>query len=129
MNQFVLGLATAMLFGACTDSSITVDNESDFVITDIYLTSTSSSDFGPNLIEGDQLNPGETLKINVSCGTYDAMIVDETGVTCNLDAIDLCADNATWVIGNDTCAAFRKAADLKLKTLAPTATHADQSRE
>ncbi len=106
-----LAFVAALLLGACTtNSSITVDNESDFVITDIYLTDTNSSSWGPNLIGGDQLNPGETLRIDTTCGTYDAMLVDETGVTCELDALDLCLDDALWVINNNTCTAFREAA-------------------
>ncbi len=101
----------ASLLGACTTtSSISVDNQSDFTITELYLTDVSSSSWGPNLVSNNQLLPGETVRIDTSCGTYDAMLVDETGVTCELNSLDLCLDNALWVIRNDTCTTFREAA-------------------
>jgi hypothetical protein len=105
-----LTLVTAALLGACTTSSISVDNESSFTITELYLTDINASSWGPNLVSGNQLIPGDTVRIDTTCGTYDAMLVDETGVTCELNAIDLCLDNALWIIHNDTCAAFREAA-------------------
>ncbi|CAN5366558.1 hypothetical protein BH11MYX1_BH11MYX1_50890 [soil metagenome] len=106
-----LALITAALLGACTtSSSISVDNESNFTITELYLTDINSSSWGPNLVSGNELLPGDVVRIDTSCGTYDAMLVDETGVTCELNAIDLCLDNALWVIHNDTCTAFREAA-------------------
>lgn len=114
MNKLLLGLALSFAVGACTsDSTLHVDNESDFVITDMYVADVNSSSWGPNLLGVDGLNPGEELALNVSCGTYDVQLIDETGVTCEVDDLDLCLNDAVWVIHNDTCAAFREAAAAK----------------
>ncbi|MDX2087968.1 MAG: hypothetical protein SFX73_08965 [Kofleriaceae bacterium] len=88
------------------DSSLLVINESDFVITDVYLTEVDNPDFGPNLLFGDVLLPGEDLLLGVDCGFFDALVIDEDGVECRLFDLDLCLNDATWVIRNNTCAVF-----------------------
>ncbi|MFT3696539.1 MAG: hypothetical protein QM831_25595 [Kofleriaceae bacterium] len=122
MQKLLVGLALSFAVGACTsDSTLHVDNESDFVITDMYVTDVGSSTWGPNLLGADGLNPGETLAIDVSCGTYDVQLIDETGVTCEVDDLDLCLNDALWVIHNDTCSTFREAAAAKgLTPTSPT---------
>lgn len=118
MRNVLLGLVLTISAAACTasttaDASLSVDNQSDFVITEIYLTDVGSSSWGPNLLAGDQLNPDETLHLNVDCGTYDAMLVDETNVSCEVDNLDLCLNDALWVIQNNTCASFKEAAEQR----------------
>ena len=49
----------------------------------------------------------------VSCGFYDALLVDETGVECEIFDIDLCLNDADWIIRNDTCAVFEAAAKAR----------------
>lgn len=88
------------------DASLLVVNESDFVITDIFLTEVDNPDFGPNLLFGDVLLPGEDLLLGVNCGTFDALVIDEDGVECRLFDLDLCLNDATWVIRNNTCTVF-----------------------
>jgi hypothetical protein len=88
------------------DASLHVQNSSDFAIVEIHVTSVGSTTWGPNLISGDILAPGETLTVDVSCGTYDALLVDEDGVDCQLHSVDLCFNNAAWVIRNNTCTVF-----------------------
>ncbi|HTM21908.1 MAG TPA: hypothetical protein VL172_15410 [Kofleriaceae bacterium] len=94
-----------------SQSTLTVDNRSDFVIEQIYITDTNASGWGPNLISPDALFPGEQVVIDgIECGTYDTLLVDETGLECQLLGIDLCFDDATWVITNNTCDVFAAAA-------------------
>jgi len=93
-----------------TDASLHVRNASDFSITEIRVTSVGSSSWGPNLLNGDILAPGETLTIDVTCSTYDALLVDEDGVDCQLHSVDLCFSDTDWVIQNNTCTAFAAAA-------------------
>ena len=90
-------------------ASLTVWNQSDFALTEIYLTDVGSPTWGPNLLRGDVLLPGEQLTLGVLCDTYDALIVDEDGVDCEINSIDLCFNDATWVIRNNTCPVFGKA--------------------
>jgi hypothetical protein len=88
------------------DGSLTVDNQSDFRIVEIRVTSVGSSTWGPNLLDGDVLLPGEVLTLEVQCDVYDALLVDEDGVDCEINSIDLCLNDADWVIRNNTCSVF-----------------------
>lgn len=87
-------------------ASVRVVNDSDFTITEIFLAPVDSTTFGDNLLDGDVLLPGEELLLGVSCDTFDALIVDEAGVECELNSIDLCLNDAVFVIRNNTCTVF-----------------------
>jgi hypothetical protein len=89
-----------------TDSSLRVDNQSDFSIVELHVTSVGSSSWGPNLLGSDDLRPGESVTLGVTCDTYDALLVDSDGVDCEVHALDLCANDANWVIHNNTCTVF-----------------------
>ncbi|MGE0871024.1 MAG: hypothetical protein AB7P03_20840 [Kofleriaceae bacterium] len=91
------------------DASLLVVNDSDFVIEQIYLAAIDDPSYGPNLLGGDVLFPGEQLELGVSCDFYDALVIDEQGVECELFGLDLCANDATWVINNNTCSVFAAA--------------------
>jgi hypothetical protein len=103
------------------DSSLVVDNQSDFAITELYLTSVNSGSWGPNLLRGDVLLPDENLTLGVDCGFYDALLVDEDGVDCEIDDLDLCLNDAVWVIRNNTCNVFGAAAKERAEKAAAEA--------
>jgi hypothetical protein len=112
----LLAAAAASFAAGCTtddggpaDASLTVINNSDFVIEEIYLTDVDARGWGANFLGGDALFPGEELILDVDCGLYDALLIDEDGVECELEAIDLCFNDATWHIYNNTCVAFEAA--------------------
>jgi hypothetical protein len=116
-----LGICASMLAftllssTGCTDddhvtATLTVRNNSDFEIQQLYLTDVNSSNWGPNLLSGAPLVPAESITLGVDCGFYDARLVDEAGVECTLHDLDLCLDNATWILTNSTCDAFSHAA-------------------
>lgn len=90
------------------DNEFTIWNDSDYVLTEVYLAEETDPSWGPNLLP-EPLFPGDELIItDIDCGTYDALVVDETGVECELSGIDLClGDTDGWVIDNftlDVCA-------------------------
>lgn len=99
-------VATGCTASSSPDSTLRVQNRSDFWITEIRVTPVGSSSWGPNLLDGDGLAPGESLVLGVDCGTYDALLVDEQGVDCQINDIDLCLDAANWIIRNNTCGVF-----------------------
>jgi len=109
ISLFVV-LGSAALAAGCeddnTESQLHVENLSDFAIVEIHVTSVGSSTWGSNLLDGNPLEPGESLLLGVDCGTYDALLVDEAGVDCQVNDLDLCLNNADWVIRNDTCTVF-----------------------
>lgn len=96
--------------GVIGDASLLVINESDFAIVEIYLTDVDDPDWGPNLLRGDVLLPGEELLLGVTCGFYDALLLDEELVECEIRGLDLCLNDADWVIRNNTCTVFGGAA-------------------
>lgn len=119
----VLAISTLAATGCSGDAEVVVDdpdstllvvNESDFVIEEIFITDVNASGWGPNRLEGDILLPGEDLLLtDIPCDTYDALVVAEDGAECELFGIDLCFDDATWVIDNNTCDVFAAKAAAK----------------
>lgn len=114
-SLLAIPLAAALAVGCTTSGTVIVDepgaslsvvNDSDFVIYEIYLTEVDNPDWGPNLLRGDVLFPDEELVLGVPCDFYDALIVDEEGVECEVHDLDLCLNDATWVIRNNTCTVF-----------------------
>lgn len=102
-----------------SDASLRVDNNSSYTIDEIYLTDSGSSSWGSDELRGDSLFPGESLRLDVSCGYYDALLVDETGVQCEVYDLDLCLNDAVWVINNNTCAVFGAKKTPTASTTAP----------
>jgi hypothetical protein len=107
----VVALGSLALVGCTTsdpgpDATLRVQNSSDFAIVELHLTSVGSSTWGPNLLGSDILLPGESLTLGVDCGHYDALLVDEDDVDCEIDNIDLCLNDADWIIRNNTCTVF-----------------------
>ena len=107
-------------------ASLSVVNDSDFVIYEIFLTETDNPDWGPNLLRGDVLYPDEELVLGVPCDFYDALLVDEEGVECEVHDLDLCLNDAVWVIRNNTCTVFeaeaKKRAEAKKAELEAAST-------
>ena len=104
-------------------------NNSDFEITDLRVTQVDNPDFGDNLLSDGPLQSGETITIKVSCDTYDAELIDETGVTCELHGVDLCLNSSDWVIDNNTCASFSSAAKARAAAKAAGQTQATGSAQ
>jgi hypothetical protein len=106
--------AVAVLSTACIiesddgDSDFTIYNESSYIIDEINLAEVSQDTWGPDLLRGDPLFPGDSLTIvSIECGRYDVRVTDETGVRCELGNIDLCFDSDGWVVDDltlDVCA-------------------------
>jgi hypothetical protein len=107
----VVAALGAIAIAACSSDSsasgsLHVQNNSDFAIVQIHVAPVGTTNWGRNLIAGDTLDPGDSLTVDVTCGTYDALLVDEQGVDCQLQGVDLCLNSADWVIRNETCTVF-----------------------
>ena len=108
-------LTLALGLQACVvttdDTSLTVDNQSDYEIYQVYVAPVNSPSWGPDLLNGDVLLPGESLDVfDLRCDDYDVLITDELGAECELLGIDMCFDSTYWVIDNAllaTCPIFR----------------------
>jgi len=68
----------------------------------LYLSPVDDDEWGPDQLEEDVLEPGDTLTLtDVPCDDWDIMIIDDDGDECILEEVDLCADEATWTITNE----------------------------
>lgn len=116
LRTLFLGAAiAAVALGGCVvttdddpgDSTLTVSNRSSFWLDELHIAHVNDPSWGPDLIDGS-LAPGEDIVIfDIACGRYDVMVVDETGVECELNNLDLCFDDGRWVIDDvtlDVCA-------------------------
>jgi hypothetical protein len=104
-------LAVVAALGGCVvtteaDSSLFVSNDSDFEIHEMYVTEIDSPTWGGNLLAGSILFPGDSMQLGLDCNVYDAMLIDETGASCEIHDIDLCFDDADWIITNRSCDVF-----------------------
>lgn len=104
---FALATSAAGCVASDGGSDFTVSNRSSYFLNEIHLAPVDSTTWGPDLLPGD-LAPGEDLVItSIACDTYDVLVVDETGVDCELHNVDLCFDSDSWVIDDvtlDVCA-------------------------
>jgi hypothetical protein len=104
-SLLAIALATAAAGCVASDggsSDFTVSNRSSYFLNEIHLAPVDSTTWGPDLLPGD-LAPGEDLVItSIQCDTYDVLVVDETGVDCELHNIDLCANSDGWTIDDTT---------------------------
>ncbi len=98
-------VAIALLTAGCADSSLLVSNRSSFEIHELYVTQIENPSWGPNLLD-EVLQPGESFTLDLCCGTYDTMLIDETGAICEVPYVDLCFEHADWVIRNTSCEVF-----------------------
>jgi hypothetical protein len=114
MRNFPSLALLALLASGCvitsSDSSLYVENRSDFEIHEMYVTPVASSSWGTNLLGGDVLLPDETMAIGLACDTYDALLIDELGYSCEVHAVHLCFEEADWIIRNSSCAVFEERA-------------------
>lgn len=120
--------APGCLIVADDDSTLTVENDSDFVIEEINVTEVDNRDWGPNLIP-EALFPGETVEIDLDCDTYDARLIDEDDVECVIDSIDLCFDDALWRVRNNSCAVWEAARKTRQEAAAKQQGQLDSSTQ
>jgi len=104
----IVGIASVVV-AQDHDSSITIVNRSEFAIHHLQMTPSDSSRWGRDMLGGDVLLPDEEVTILVACGTYDIRLVDDEGEQCVVPDIDLCDEDAEWVITTgalNRCAGF-----------------------
>lgn len=82
------------------DSTITIYNDSDYAIFELYIAERNTFDWGPDLLRGLPLEPGDAITVEVDCGTYDVEVWDELGTDCVLEGIDVCFEDDGWSITN-----------------------------
>ncbi len=96
------------------DGVLSVLNDSSFVIEELRVARVGSRFYGPDLLAGRALFPGESIAIRLDCDFYDVLFVDALNLECVVLDIDVCFDRTVFVIDDvllNTCA-FSSAAKL-----------------
>jgi hypothetical protein len=83
--------------------ALVVRNQCTVPITEIHVTTVGSTAWGPNLISGTALAPGESLTVNVACDQYDALLIDQAGEQLTIHNVNLCSSTADWVLSSNAC--------------------------
>lgn len=112
-SRVLLAFTLALALPACfftvddDDGLLSVVNDSSFVIEEVAVASIGSRFYGPNLLGGDVLFPGESVSVRLDCDFYDVLFVDEAGLECEVLDIDVCVSRTIFVIDDlllDDCA-------------------------
>ena len=97
-----LALATITVPQAAAKTSIRFKavNTSPYVIRAVYVSSTSQSDWGANLLS-TPLQPNHSVKLRFAgdCGTYDLRFVADKGVEFLVDEEQFCDDDDIVTVG------------------------------
>ena len=102
---FILAASTTLACGgqSSSDSSgtITVRNQSSYVLDEINVAQVNQPSWGPNLLSG-VLYSGEQVTIHVACGNYDVQVWDQHNRSCVLSGLNLCFSDQLWTVDNYT---------------------------
>jgi hypothetical protein len=96
---FGVGSAVASKF----DSVVTIRNDSDWEIHQLYVSSTDENEWGDDQL-GDEIidsHGGRFQLHGIPCDSYDVQLIDEDGDVCVVSEVLLCADRDMWRINND----------------------------
>ncbi|MGN6182174.1 MAG: hypothetical protein ACTHQM_00795 [Thermoanaerobaculia bacterium] len=99
-----LGLATVLLCALSAPAfaggaTVKVINQSKWEIHHIYLSSTGDDDWGPDQLEDQILEKGQSLTLHsIPCDDYDIKVVDEDGDECVIEEVNMCGDDSYWKI-------------------------------
>ncbi len=108
---FALLLCSASLFACGSDSDtgddlydLYIQNDMDFDVYEMFVSPSSSSDWGPDQLGATVLEPGDDFTLlALPCGEYDLRIVDENGDECvTADSEFICESDAAFFISSET---------------------------
>ncbi len=97
---FVFTLASGCIIVDGDDSSLTIANDSSFILLELFITEVDNLSYGPDLLGNDVLRPGEAITVSLDCDFYDVLVVDEDEIECELLSLDLCFEDALWSVDN-----------------------------
>ena len=83
-------------------SNVTVINDSDWTLTEFYMSPTGIEEWGPDQLGDRKIPSGSQFTLTgVPCDSFDILLIDEDGDECVVEEVDLCANEATWHVTND----------------------------
>ena len=98
-----IGAFFALALGvSAAANSVTVFNESAWVLTHFYLSPVDEAEWGPDQLGNEVIGTGESFELqNIPCNLYDVRLVDEDGDECVVAEVDICSGDEGWVIESD----------------------------
>jgi hypothetical protein len=86
-------------------------NYSDWTITQLYLSSSSSPNWGPDQLGSTVVSSGggSFALGGIACDTYDVKLVDEDSDECILKGVPLCGGQEQWTVTSEDLLACQMA--------------------
>lgn len=99
-------LALACMFPgdafAAGKSDVTVNNESEWAITHLYLSPIDEDEWGEDQLGDEVINTGESFTLTgIPCDSYDVKLMDEDGDECVVAEVDICGSDDEWTISDE----------------------------
>ena len=97
-----LVLALACGTASAATSTVSITNESSWVITEMYLSAVDVQEWGVDQLGEHVIEPNSSYKLSdVPCDVYDVRLVDEDADVCVVGGVKLCGSDSAWKIGDD----------------------------
>lgn len=89
---------------ATTATSVNIENNSNRVVRNIYLSHVNSDDWSGNqLTNGATIGPGQSFTLsNVACDQQQVKVIAEDQEGCFLSTAVACGESSTWTITSST---------------------------
>jgi hypothetical protein len=87
--------------GTASVKTIKVVNKCSFNIDRIYFSDVEDEKWGDDILdENEVLAPGESVDVEIECGTWDVKLVADDGSTCEVSAVNVCSADI-WNVTSD----------------------------
>jgi hypothetical protein len=94
--------STSLLSGAARPATaLTINNNSNWELRHVYLAPPNTDDWGPDLLNGAVIAPGQSLTLNIECGGGEVKVITEDRDGCFLSNTVSCSASAEWTITNN----------------------------
>jgi hypothetical protein len=102
INRFSLSALALALFMTATaftaghkhagSKTISVVNKCSFSIDRIYISEVDDKKWGDDILgENEILAPGESVDIEIDCGTWDVKLIAADGSECEVRGVEMCS--------------------------------------
>ena len=104
IRNTLLSAAIALLVApavslAAGESVVKIKNDSEWVITQLYLSAVDDEEWGPDQLGEHMIESGGSFSLHgVPCDIYDVRLVDEDEDVCVVGGVKLCSEKAAWHI-------------------------------
>lgn len=102
VTLFMFVLVPLRSSGSSTSTSVTIVNNSNGEIRNVYLSHVGANDWGSNQLTSGALASGQSATLDVACDASQMKVIGEDQDGCFLTTTVSCGQNSTWTITNDS---------------------------